>query len=171
MLKKIMIPVAAFAFTVTAASAFQGTEMLSKLNIGLTDAQTSALEEAHAIREEAHIKAKAVLDNAGIDETKMQEIHAAMRELHKVQHDAMKAALESNDYAAFIEAIKDSPLADTIDTEAEFTKLKEAHKLMEAGDKDGAKVIMDELGLEGKGGFGGGHGGPHGKMGSGEGNR
>ena len=48
MLKEIFIPVAAFAVTVTGASAFNA-DMLDKLDLDLTDTQISALEEAHEL--------------------------------------------------------------------------------------------------------------------------
>lgn len=163
MLRQIIIPIAAFAVTVTAASAFTGDDMLSKLDIGLTDAQESALQEAHTIREEANEKAQNILTNAGIDDVKMREIHEAMRGVHQAQHEAMKTAIDAKDFVAFTKAIKDSPLALIIDTEDEFNKFIEAHKLMESGDREGAKEIMDELGMKGPmGGFGGEHGRMHG---------
>ncbi|MBU0647615.1 hypothetical protein KJ855_00370 [Patescibacteria group bacterium] len=65
--------------------------------------------------------------------------------------DSIKEALANNDYAAWSEAIADSPRAEemlaTID-ETNFDKLVEAHNLMEAGNKEGAKAIMEELGLD-----------------------
>ncbi len=159
MLKQLIIPVAAFAVTVTSASAFMGTDLISKLDLNLTDEQTTALETAREIHETAHAEAEQVLKDAGIDETKMREIHDAMREAHKESFEAVKTAIENNDYAAFISAVADTPMADVIDTEADFAKLVEAHELREAGDHDGARAIMDELGFEGRGGFGGfGHG-------------
>jgi hypothetical protein len=56
-------------------------------------------------------------------------------------------------------------MAEAIDSETDFTKLVEAHELREAGDHDGARAIMEELGLEGRGGFGGFGHGPRGERG------
>jgi hypothetical protein len=165
MLKQLIIPVAAFAVTATSASAFMGTDLISKLDLNLTDEQTTALEEAAAIREAAHEEAAQVLEDAGIDETKMREIHTAMREAHQESFAAVKTAIENNDYTAFTAAVADSPMAEAIDSETDFTKLVEAHELREAGDHDGARAIMEELGLEGRGGFGGFGHGPRGERG------
>ncbi len=162
MLKQIFIPLAALAITASTASAFVGTDMLDKLNITLTDTEQSALEQAHEIRETAHAEAKQVLEDAGITDERMAEIHDAMREAHKAEHEAVKAAVEANDFAAFKTATANSPMADKIDTEAEFAKLVEAHNLRKASDIDGARAIMEELGLKGPGMGGKGMGGHRG---------
>jgi cell division septum initiation protein DivIVA len=163
MLKQIFIPLAALAITATTASAFVGGDMLDKLNISLTDTEQSALEQAHEIRENARTEAKQVLEDAGITDERMEEIHDAMREARQAEHQAVKAAIEANDYAAFKTAVADSPMGTEIDTEAEFKKLVEAHTLREAGDMEAARAIMEELGLKGPGmggkGMGGGRGG------------
>lgn len=161
MFYQLLIPVVAFAATATAASAFAGTDLLSKLDVDLTSAQESALEEAQSIREEARVEAKAILENAGIDEAKMKEIHEAMREAGQEHRQAVKATIEANDYEAFVTATANGPMGETINTQAEFQKLVEAHNLMESGDKEGAKAIMIELGFpqrDGEG-FKGRHGG------------
>jgi hypothetical protein len=161
MFYQLLIPVVAFAATATAASAFAGTDLLSKLDVDLTEAQQSALEEAHTIREEAFKEAKTVLENAGIDAAKMREIHEAMHEARQEHREAVKAAIEANDYDAFVAATAEGPMGDTVDTQAEFEKLVEAHNLMKSGDREGAKQIMEELGFptpDGEG-FGGRHGG------------
>ncbi|MFM2339519.1 MAG: hypothetical protein RLZZ360_155 [Candidatus Parcubacteria bacterium] len=162
MLKQIFIPLAALAITATTASAFVGTDMLNKLNIDLTDTEQSALEEAREIRETAHEEAEKVLEDAGITAERMKEIREAMREAHKAEHEVIKAAIEANDFAAFKTAAADTPMSTTIDTEAKFAKLIEAHTLREAGDHEAARTIMEELGLKGPGMGGkgmGGHGG------------
>jgi hypothetical protein len=153
MLKQILVPVAAFAVTVVGASAFTGNDWVSKLDSGLTDAQTSALEEAREIREDAREKALTVLEKAGIDDTKMREVHAGMRGLMQAHHEAVESAIESGNYTAFLEAVKDTPMAEVINTEAEFKKLQEAHELRESGDFDEAREIMEELGMPGRGGM------------------
>lgn len=160
MLKQIMIPVAAFAITATSASAFTGGQWLESLN--LTDEQESALEKAETIRQEANEEAKQVLEDAGLDDEAMKEIHDAMHEQREASRKAMDEAIEANDYNAFLEAVKDTPFADAITSEEDFGKFKEAHELMEAGDHDAAKEIMEDLGIEGMRGFGGGKGPHHG---------
>jgi hypothetical protein len=154
MLKQILIPVAAFAVTAVGASAFTGPEWLANSNLDLSDSQVSALEEAREIRTSAQEEAKAVLEKAGLDQTKMREIHEAMRESRQEKHEAVESAFENNDYEAFKVAVADTPMAEKITSEADFEKLAEAHELRESGDKDGAKAIMEDLGITGpKGGM------------------
>lgn len=153
-IKSVLIPVAAFAVTVTGASAFS-PELLEKA--GLSNEQISAFEEAKELREAGDKDAaRDVLVAAGIDEETMQKIREAMREAHDEYRVAIRTAVENNDYEAFLVAIDGSPLAEIIDTEAEFASFVEAHELMEGGDRESAKEIMDDLGiqrLEGKGHF------------------
>lgn len=156
MLKQIMIPVAAFALTVTGASAFSGNGWLK--NVDLTDAQVSALEQAKEIRTSAHDKAEQVLTDAGIDKEKMNEVRSAMHEGRMEHHEAVETAIENNDYNAFVAAIRDTPLAEKITSRADFEKMVEAHTLKESGDREGARTIFKELGLER---MNGNHGGLH----------
>lgn len=165
MMKNILIPVAAFAVTVTGASAFTGGDWAEKLDIDLTDAQLSALEQAKEVREESREEAKQILEDAGLDEETMQSIREAMHEAREENRAEVKAAIEAGDYEAFKTAIEDSPLAEKITSEADFEKFAEAHELMEAGDREAAKEIMDELGIEK---MGKGHGKGHGQMGEGD---
>lgn len=168
MLKQIMIPMAAFAVTVTGASAFS-SEMLEKLDIDLTDDQVSALEEAHELRIDGadRDEVKEALEDAGIDQDTMKEIREAAHEQRAEHREAVKSALDAEDYDAYLDAVADTPRADLIDSEDDFEKLVEAHELREAGDREGAKEIMEELGFEKPAGHGHGHGG--GQKGSGEG--
>lgn len=141
---------AAFAITVTTASAFTGdlTSKLADLDITVSEVEVAALEQAQEIRETAREEAKQVLENAGIDEARMREIHSAMHDARKENRAAIKAAVEANDFAAFIAATADRPFAENVDTEAEFTQLVEAHNLRESGNIDAAQAIMAELGFE-----------------------
>ncbi len=63
---------------------------------------------------------------------------------------AIESALSANDYNAFKTAIAKAPKPDNTSeiTEVVFTKLVEAHKLRQSGDKIGAEKIMDELGFK-----------------------
>jgi hypothetical protein len=159
--KHALIPVAAFAVTVSTASAFSGSDFIKHLNLELTDEQLKALEQAQEIREDAREDVEAVLEAAGLDKEKMREVHDALHEARKAQSEAMKTAIEDNDYAAFLAAVEGTKLGEVVDTESEFKQFITAHELIKDGDREAAKVIMDELGLE-KPGLGlvqkGGHG-------------
>lgn len=147
MFKQIMIPVAAFAVTVTGASAFTGGGFdLEALN--LSDTEVAAFEEARSIHEMAREEAQSVLENAGIDETRMSDIREEMREHREAEREAVRTALESGNYDAFMAAISGTPLADVIDSEADFNIFVEAHELREAGDHEGAQELLSGLGLE-----------------------
>lgn len=161
MLKQILIPMAALAITVTGASAFTGGDMLSKLDVNLSESETTALTEAREIHQAARAKADQVLEAAGISDERMKEIHGAMRDARHTGHEAVKAAIKANDYGAFQTATADTPMADTIDSAEEFAKLVEADSLRTAGDHEAARAIMEQLGMKGKGmgGMGGGRGG------------
>jgi len=80
----------------------------------------------------------------------MQEVKAAMKAHHAEKKEAVQAALQNGDYDAFLEAVEGSPLSNTVDTPEEFALFTEAHDLREAGDKQAAREIMEELGFEGK---------------------
>lgn len=159
MFNKIMIPVAAFAVTVTGASAFSG-DLLQKLDLNLTTEQISTLEEVHELRQDGgdREQIKAMLDNAGLDKEKMNEIKEAAHGYQEEQRTAIHEAIANEDFAAYQAAVVNSPRADLIDSEANFQKLIEAQQLRASGDHEGAREIMSELGFEKPAGHGFGKG-------------
>lgn len=163
--KALLIPIAAFAVTVTGVQAYN-SDILERA--GLNDTQIAAFEEARELREEGDKDgARDILVGAGVDADTMSAIREAMHEERDAMHQAMEAALEDDDYDAFKEAIEGSPLADIITSEADFALFKEAHEHREA-----ARDIMEELGFpEGERGMGmgGHHKGGFGMMGDHEG--
>ncbi len=169
MKKQILIPflaLALFASVATSASAFGGnidSIAFDELSVDLTNAQIVALEEAHSLRQIAHEDAQIILENAGIDQDTMREVRRAMHESQHKTHEAVRVAIESGDYQAFLTAVEDMPLAEIINSEADFITFVEAHTLREAGDYEGAQVLMEGLGVKRPEGFGsGGHrGGAH----------
>ncbi len=161
MIKHIIVPVAAFAVTATAASAF-GPGMLSNLGVDLTETQIEAIEEARKLHRDGDLEgAQEVLEDAGLDEAILDKLHDASRE----QRDAVRTAIENDDYDAFSSLVTEGPLAEVITSKADFEKLVEAHTLMSDGDREAAEAIYDELGLERRqGGVGGPEGKGHGAM-------
>lgn len=76
------------------------------------------------------------------------------------RHEAMEEAFTNNDYQAWKELMGDRGRVTQVINETNFARFAEAHRLAEAGDKDGAKQIFQELGLglglgKGMGGRGG----------------
>jgi hypothetical protein len=146
--KALLIPIAAFAVTVTGASAFDSSVLEGA---GLDTQQVAAFEQAHVLRKDGDKEAaRDILMNAGVDLETMQEVKAAMKAHHAEKKEAVQAALQNGDYDAFLEAVEGSPLSNTVDTPEEFALFTEAHDLREAGDKQAAREIMEELGFEGK---------------------
>jgi len=146
--KALLIPVAAFAVTVTGASAFN-SEVLEKA--GLSNTQISAFEEAHELRKDGDREAaREVIVDAGIDQETLESVREAMKEHREETRTAIKEAVDNEDYNAFVDAADGSPLADIITSEDDFEQFVEAHELREAGDKEAAKEILEDLGFEGK---------------------
>ena len=166
MIKEIMIPVAAFAVTVTGASAFN-SDMLEKIDVDLSASQISALEEVHELRESGadRDEVKTFLEEAGLDEDTMKEIKTATRELREENREAIGLALENDDYEAFVSAIEDTPLAEAINSESDFETFKEAQDLRDSGEHEAARELMEELGVERPEGHGGKMFGEHGPRG------
>lgn len=149
MIKQIMIPVAAFAITATGASAFT-SDRLTEIDLDLTSAQVEALEEAHELRVAGAEResVRAVLDEAGFDRESLRAVRSQVREYRQTVRAEIKAAVAAEDYEAFLAAAAGTKLADAVDSESDFERLVEAQALREAGDKEGAKAIMTELGIE-----------------------
>lgn len=144
--KNLLIPVAAFAVTVTGVQAFN-SEVLQ--NAGLSDDQITAFEEARELREDGDKEgAKNLLIEAGVDQETMEKVREAMREHREEHREAIQKAIENDDYNAFKEAIEGTPLTDIITNQSDFEQFAEAHKLIIAGDKEEAKELFADLGLE-----------------------
>lgn len=60
----------------------------------------------------------------------------------------VREAVEAGDYEAFKLAVAGTPKKEV--TQENFNKMVEAHKLMESGDIEGAKKIMNEIGFGGQ---------------------
>ena len=72
--------------------------------------------------------------------------------------DSIKTALNNNDYTSWVTAMADTPNSEEILSkvnESNFSQLVEAHNLMQSGNKDEARAIMEELGINGLMGRGG----------------
>lgn len=142
--KPFLIAAAAFAVTATGVYA-QGNsdKILERAN--LSEEQKSALSAAHELKKAGDSEAaRDKLIEAGIDE---DTLHSLRNAGHEVRSE-IKAAVEANDYEAFKAATEGTPMEEQVTSEDSFAKLVEAHELREAGDHEGARAIMDELGLK-----------------------
>lgn len=144
--KPFLLAVAAFALTATGVQAFGNTQMLQRA--GLSQAQISAFEVARERRQAGDYDgARDVLVEAGVDEEVLQSVHKVAHANRALMHQA----LEAGDYEAFKTAVEGTPLAEDIDSEANFKKFAEAHQLKQDGKWNEAKLLLDELGVEGRG--------------------
>lgn len=110
-------------------------ENFAKLQEANEQYQAGNYDEARAIKEE--------LGLIGFGKGGMGHKWHRMGKFDPEKREAIEAALEAEDFAAWQEAIgTDSRMAETIDNEAEFKRLLEAYGHMQA-----AKEIMEELGL------------------------
>ncbi len=66
---------------------------------------------------------------------------------NQAHREAVKEAISSGDYSTFAELTSDKDHFSVIN-EGNFSSLMEIHNLRESGDREGAKALMDELGLE-----------------------
>lgn len=147
MLKQIMIPAALFAVTATTASAFSG-DILRRLDLDLSEQQIQALEEAKELRKEGDFTAaRERLEEAAVTPDTLLAIHSAIHAEHAERRTAVHSALEAGDYPAFTAAIAGSRLADIIDSKDKFKRFRVAEELREAGDYEGARDILTELGF------------------------
>ena len=141
--KSLLVAIAAFAVTATGVQAYGGSDILEKA--GLTEEQISAFESAREKRQSGDFEgARDTLVKAGVDEDVLKAMHKASKEAH----DAMRQAVEKEDYEAFKTAVSGTPLADAVDTEDDFKQFVKAHLLKEDGKWEESKKILDELGVK-----------------------
>lgn len=123
-------------------------ETATTLKAELKEIHQAKREAKKANREEVRAAVEAgdysqLPEGSNITESKFDEMVA-----HKAEREAIKATVEAGDYAEFQSLVSaDSPLS-VIDTEAEFARLQDLHEAREADDKETAKVIAEELGIE-----------------------
>ncbi len=149
-LRNILIPVVASMIVVGTTSAFS-PKMIEKLTV--SEDVKEVLVEAHEMKEAGSTReeVKEYLESEGITSEVRKGIKEEMKEVRKIHWAEVSDALESKDYGAFQAATSEGKLSQNITTEADFLRLAEAHELRIDGDKEGAKEIMKELGIEHKG--------------------
>ena len=140
--KSLLIAIAAFAVTATGAQAYVGSKQLQR--IGLSEEQRSALSEARELQAAGDAtKARDVLVAAGLNEFSLMKLRHASH----AAHQAIRAAVEANDFEAFKKAVVDTPIADIVTTSEDFAVFVEAHRLKAEGEWLEAKELLAGLGL------------------------
>jgi len=123
-------------------------------SFNLTDDQREVLQEARELhREGDRDGALNLIENSNLPDELLEKLE--QKRERKEGFKAVREAVENEDYNAFISAVEGHPLADIIDTVSEFEDFVEAHQLRASGDKEGAREILDELGVKLRGGHGG----------------
>jgi ABC-type transport system substrate-binding protein len=119
----------------------------SKLAGEVTEDEFSTFVEAKQLKEEGNIEeAQALLEEIGVTKGFRKGKHHR-KQFDTEKHEAIEAAIEANDYAAWLAAVGDTPKAEMI-TEETFPILVEIHQLKEAGDHEGARDLMEEIGFK-----------------------
>lgn len=91
-------------------------------------------------------------DGEGVSPEQRQEHRAEVQDIK----EAVRTAVENNDYQAWVDAHGDGERgAEMLEliNESNFSQFVEMHNLMQADDKEGAKAIAESLGLPDKGEF------------------
>lgn len=144
--KSLLIPIAAFALSATGVSAFN-PDVLQ--NVGLSDDQISAFEDARGLRQEGQLeKARDVLKNAGITVETMERMRKAIQKQRETIRTAIDQTVETDNYLAFKEAVVNLPLYDIITSKEDFELFKQAHELHRQGENTQTYTILDELGFD-----------------------
>ena len=123
-------------------------EMLEVINEG----NFARLIEAHEYMNVAHENmesAKAIYEELGLKGPMGQGMKGPKGprgNMDPEKMEAMKTAIENQDYAAWAE-LAPKKLQEQI-TEENFAQFCEAHQLMANGDMEGAQTIFDSLGIE-----------------------
>ena len=116
----------------------------------VTQENFDTLVQAHELMEAGDKEgAKALLEEAGIKRPGKFKGHGQRGQ----KFQEVREAVESGDYTAWAEAMANHPNAEIEINEATFATLQEAHELMEAGDKEGAKALLEEAGIKRPGKF------------------
>ena len=123
------------------------TKRGEELSQVINESNFSKYVEAHNLMQNGDIDgAKVIFDELGVPAPK----EGGHGRPNNENMEAVKSALENNDYNAWLEAISNMPNASemtTVINESNFSKMVEIHTLMQAGDMEGAQKIADELGL------------------------
>lgn len=96
------------------------------------------------------VAAASVIPSASAQESQTKPHKERFLKNHKYlykNHEAIKEAISSNDYISFSALTANSPFGEKITSE-NFHLLVEAHALRGAGDRDGAKAKLEELGIK-----------------------
>lgn len=117
----------------------------------LTDEQKAIMEQVRELHQAGKFdEAKALIESSDLPMPMGPKGDRPEMDGHR---EEVRQAIEDNDFETFKELTADAPFADKV-TEANFAKMVEAHQLMEDGDHEAARAIMEEIGFPGPHGHG-----------------
>ncbi|MBU1557477.1 hypothetical protein KKC45_00775, partial [Patescibacteria group bacterium] len=120
-----------------------------------SEEQKAVFEKIHELRTSGNnSEADAYAEEIGLKEA-LEEMrgvgmgrgHGKSEEM-QAEREAIRTAVENNDYETFKTLTADKPFGLEV-TEETFAKMVEMHSLMQAGDEEGAKLLREEIGLRG----------------------
>ncbi len=113
----------------------------------LTDEQKEAVIEAHELRQAGDFEsARSILEKAGVKDRVLGNGMGRNGVMHE-KREAIREAVEANDYDAYVEATKDTLFAETV-TKDMFSTIVKAHELREDGKFAEAEALLDKAGIE-----------------------
>lgn len=116
------------------AAAVEGTPFAS----GLTEDRFATMVEIHKAHQAGnHERAQELMQSLGIMTPRKQGPRPPTNE-------NARTAIDNNDFAAFVQAISGTPLADSI-TEERFATMVALHDARQSGDKERIKELRAEL--------------------------
>ncbi len=152
----ILVPVLTLGVIAGSVSAAETTKTNSatdrRVRVELSDEQKTALDQIQELRKAGKTdEAKTLAESVGLPNGEGMKnfrehggkFRMKMDDGKRENHEAVRTAIQNNDYNAFKTASADLPFGTDID-EAKFAKLVEAHKLMEQ-----ARALLDEAGIKG----------------------
>lgn len=151
--KKLIIPALALGLLVSSgtAFAFNGTGYMPNISLdGFNQTQKDAIQKSFEIKKTAQEQSQKVLTDGGVSREDMQKARKAQMQIQK---DQMDKIFTNGDYQAFLALTQNNPHKKDV-TETQFQTMVQAHKLMTAGDKQGAKTLLENAGIN-QPGFGG----------------
>jgi len=117
----------------------------------ITQENFDRLIEAHELMESGDKEgAQAIFEELGIQKGPLHHKRGKKHfgERTSEQRAALKSAIESGDYDAWREVVGDDNRFEDKITEENFEQFGQAHQLMQSGEHDQAREIMEELGFD-----------------------
>lgn len=116
-----------------------------------TQERFNVLVEAHELREAGDIEAAhELMEEQGIKKHGMRGEHGKKgHSFDPERREALKTAMQENDFDAWSELMENHPKADEMVNMEHFELMQEAFELREAGNKEAARELLQDAGVKG----------------------